>query len=158
MWLEAMDAALARLSEALGPQRMQQIECLSACAQQHGSVFWDRNAMAQMHTQVTAANKHRSLTDLLGSCFSVRESPIWADSSTAAQCEKLQQWAGGAQQLAELTGSKAFERFTVAQILKIAQQRPQEFEDTCHISLISSFVASLMLGTFGQKGAGGQRL
>ena len=45
-------------------------------------------------------------------CFAVADSPVWMDSSTTEQCRDLEQKIGGSYELAQLTGSKAFERFT----------------------------------------------
>nr|XP_057916883.1 xylulose kinase-like isoform X1 [Doryrhamphus excisus] len=82
------------------------------------------------------------------SSFSVGDSPVWMDSSTGPQCEHLQEAAGGAAKLADLTGSRAYERFTGNQIAKMCQERPQDFQDTERISLVSSFAASLFLGAY----------
>ena len=40
------------------------------------------------------------------------DSPVWMDSSTSAECRKLEEAVGGAQRLADITGSRAYERFT----------------------------------------------
>lgn len=45
----------------------------------------------------------------LQGCFSVSNSPIWMDSSTASQCRALEKAVGGAQHLASVTGSRAYE-------------------------------------------------
>lgn len=45
----------------------------------------------------------------LQGCFSVSNSPIWMDSSTASQCRELEKAVGGAQHLASVTGSRAYE-------------------------------------------------
>ena len=66
----------------------------------------------------------RFLHTQLSSAFSVQDSPVWMDSSTHAQCRQLEEAAGGAEQLAALTGSRAYERFTGTQIRKLAEQRP----------------------------------
>lgn len=42
-------------------------------------------------------------------CFSIRDSPVWMDSSTTAQCRGLEAAVGGAQALSCLTGSRAYE-------------------------------------------------
>ncbi|XP_035772171.1 xylulose kinase [Neolamprologus brichardi] len=70
------------------------------------------------------------------------------DSSSTQQCEDLQAAAGGALRLAEITGSRAYERFTGNQIAKLRQTRAEEFQDTERISLVSSFAASLFLGGY----------
>uniref|UniRef100_A0A3Q2QE38 Xylulose kinase n=1 Tax=Fundulus heteroclitus TaxID=8078 RepID=A0A3Q2QE38_FUNHE len=41
--------------------------------------------------------------------FSVQDSPVWMDSSSSQQCQDLQEAAGGAVRLAEITGSRAYE-------------------------------------------------
>lgn len=45
--------------------------------------------------------------------------PIWQDSSTAQECKNLEEAIGGPQALADLTGSRAYERFTGNQIAKV---------------------------------------
>ncbi|XP_021115569.1 xylulose kinase isoform X2 [Heterocephalus glaber] len=70
------------------------------------------------------------------------------DSSTTAQCRQLEATVGGAQVLSCLTGSRAYERFTGNQIAKIYQQNPEAYSRTERISLVSSFAASLFLGSY----------
>lgn len=48
--------------------------------------------------------------------------------------------------MATITGSRAYERFTAAQIKKIYEHLPEVYASTGHISLISSFVCSLFCG------------
>ncbi len=70
------------------------------------------------------------------------------DSSTTQQCRSIEQAVGGAEALAEITGSRAYERFTGNQIAKIYQNRQASYEECEHISLVSSFLASLCLGDY----------
>ncbi|RXN14860.1 xylulose kinase isoform X1 [Labeo rohita] len=81
-------------------------------------------------------------------CFAVPDSPVWMDSSTSDQCQYLEEAVGGAQRLADITGSRAYERFTGNQISKICRSKPNEFSETERISLISSFASSLFLGDY----------
>ncbi|KAB1264191.1 Xylulose kinase [Camelus dromedarius] len=81
-------------------------------------------------------------------CFSITDCPVWMDSSTTAQCRQLEAAVGGAQALSGLTGSRAYERFTGNQIAKIYQQKPEAYSHTERISLVSSFAASLFLGSY----------
>ncbi|KAJ3290034.1 hypothetical protein HK104_007068 [Borealophlyctis nickersoniae] len=55
---------------------------------------------------------------------------------------------GGAEALADVTGSSAYERFTASQILKIVQMNHDAYSQTERISLVSSFAATLFLGSF----------
>ncbi|KAK1794931.1 hypothetical protein P4O66_010123, partial [Electrophorus voltai] len=80
--------------------------------------------------------------------FAVQDSPVWMDSSTVKQCQYLESAVGGAQQLADITGSRAYERFTSNQIAKIHQLQPNKYNETERISLVSSFAASLFLGDY----------
>ena len=43
-------------------------------------------------------------------------------------------------------GSSAYERFTGAQISKIAKEKPEQYANTERISLVSSFLASIFIG------------
>ena len=62
----------------------------------------------------------KSLTSqLCPDAFSIQQSPIWQDSSTTEECKLLNESVGGEQSLADLTGSRAYERFTASQILKV---------------------------------------
>uniref|UniRef100_A0AAV2L385 Xylulose kinase n=1 Tax=Knipowitschia caucasica TaxID=637954 RepID=A0AAV2L385_KNICA len=78
----------------------------------------------------------------------ILQSPVWMDSSSRTQCDALERAAGGALRLSEITGSKAYERFTGNQISKVFHTRPEEFYQTERISLVSSFAASLFLGKY----------
>lgn len=50
--------------------------------------------------------------------------------------------------MAELTGSKAYERFTGPQIAKVADTRKSIFDSCERVSLVSSFACSLFLGDY----------
>lgn len=52
------------------------------------------------------------------------------------------------QKVADITGSIAYERFTVNQIRKIFKKRENDFKEMERISLISSFLASLFIGRY----------
>jgi xylulokinase len=62
----------------------------------------------------------KTLEDQLQEAFSVKQSPIWQDASTTSQCRSLENLVGGPQGLADLTGSKGYERFTGNQIAKVS--------------------------------------
>lgn len=64
-------------------------------------------------------DERKTLVDQLQQAFSIQQSPIWQDASTTAECRSLENLVGGPQQLADLTGSKAYERFTGNQIAKV---------------------------------------
>lgn len=104
-------------------------------------MYWKKGAADTLST----LDPSMSLRDALQNAFAIQESPIWMDSSTASQVQTLEKCVGGAQELANLTGSAGIERFTGAQILKMAQNRSEEFTLTERISLVSSFVPSILI-------------
>ena len=55
---------------------------------------------------------------------------------------------GGAHRMAELTGSRAYERFTGNQIKRVARLFPQVYQDTERISLVSSMLACVLTGRY----------
>uniref|UniRef100_A0A3Q3XMF2 Xylulose kinase n=1 Tax=Mola mola TaxID=94237 RepID=A0A3Q3XMF2_MOLML len=143
MWVKALDLLLDKMKRA--GLDLSRVRALSGSGQQHGSVYWRRGASGTLKQ----LDPDQSLNQLLQVCvFSVSHSPVWMDSSSTQQCQHLQAAAGGALRLAEITGSRAYERFTGNQIAKVHQTRPADYQDTERISLVSSFAASLFLGDY----------
>ena len=50
--------------------------------------------------------------------------------------------------MTEETGSTAYERFTIHQILKFASEQPNKWAETERVSLISSFIPTLLVGKY----------
>ncbi|XP_057561693.1 xylulose kinase isoform X4 [Hippopotamus amphibius kiboko] len=142
MWVQALDIILEKMN-ASGFD-FSQVLALSGAGQQHGSVYWKAGASQVL----TSLSPDRPLHEQLQACFSISDCPVWMDSSTTAQCRRLEAAVGGAQALSCLTGSRAYERFTGNQIAKIYQQNPEAYSHTERISLVSSFAASLFLGSY----------
>jgi len=145
MWVEALDLVFIQLAQS--PQvDLSQVTAISGAGQQHGSVYWARGSRDTL--QGLATRKEGNLAAALKNSFAIADSPIWMDSSTTAQCKSLESGIGGAEALAELTGSRAYERFTGNQIAKLAAENPQALAKCERISLVSSFVASILLGDY----------
>ncbi|XP_031759728.1 xylulose kinase isoform X2 [Xenopus tropicalis] len=142
MWVKALDIILDRLKSS--GFNFGKVRALSGSGQQHGSVYWKNGARDQLRH----LNADLPLHSLLEACFSVADSPIWMDSSTSAKCHHLEEAVGGPQELANITGSRAYERFTGNQIAKMFHQKPEIYLQTERISLVSSFAASLFLGDY----------
>ena len=60
--------------------------------------------------------------------FAVKDSPIWMDASTAEQCQRLEARLRGAQAVAAITGSRAYERFSGNQIAYIRDQCREDYD------------------------------
>ncbi|XP_028130191.1 xylulose kinase isoform X1 [Diabrotica virgifera virgifera] len=140
MWVKALDIVLDKLTVA--GINFSKIAAISGSGQQHGSVYWQRGASQTLAN----LNPGEFLHQQLAHSFAVANSPIWMDSSTTKQCQLLEQAVGGPMKLAEITGSRAYERFTGSQICKINQTRPDAYKSSERISLVSSFVCSLFAG------------
>jgi len=141
MWVAALDQLLPRLKAGCD---LSQVAAVSGSGQQHGSVWLKSVATAVLH----GLDSEETLRDQLSDVFTVADSPIWMDSSTGSQCADLEAALGGAQAVADLTGSRAYERFTGNQVAKMHQVRPDDYAATDRIALVSSFMASLLLGDY----------
>jgi xylulokinase len=140
MWVEALELMMERLKQSgldLG-----QLRAISGSAQQHGSVYLNSKATRMLG----ALDPRRALADQIKPLLSRNESPIWMDSSTSTECREIEAAVGGNQALAQRTGSRAFERFTGAQIRKFSKRDPSAYAATDRIHLVSSFLASLLIG------------
>jgi xylulokinase len=141
MWVEALDTMMALLSRQ-HDFAISRISAIGGCAQQHGTVYLNQTASRAIAT----LDASKSLVDQLGGVFSRAESPVWMDESTGAQCAALSTALGGDDAVARLTGSRPFARFAGPQISRFAQESPSAYADTVRIHLVSSFMASLLLG------------
>lgn len=141
MWVEAFELMLQRLSSKLD---FGKIVAVSGSGQQHGSVYWKTGSS----TKLLALDPKKPLVDQLGDAFSTKESPVWMDSSTTEQCKAIEKAVGGALELSRITGSRGYERYTGPQIRRIFETQPEVYNNTERISLVSSFVASLLIGAY----------
>jgi len=142
MWVAAMDKLFDRMKAEKAP--LGKVVAISGSGQQHGSV-WLRDGARDALRGLDPA---KSLREQMAEAFSVADSPIWMDSSTTEQCLMLEEKLGGPQKVADLTGSRAYERFTGNQIAKIHQASPDKYKETQCISLVSSFIASMLVGDY----------
>jgi len=140
MWVAALDRLLARIKASgfdLGS-----IAGISGAGQQHGSVY--------LKTPITEAepwSEQESLTEQVRPLLSRATSPIWMDASTSAECREIAAAVGGDAEVVSITGSRAIERFTGPQIRKFWKTDPHAYEATREVHLVSSFIASLLIGT-----------
>ncbi|CAI4218798.1 unnamed protein product [Parascedosporium putredinis] len=141
MWLEALDLVLARLKEKIS---LGDIKGISGSCQQHGSVYWASGAEAKL----AALSADSALVDQLKDSFSHPYAPNWQDHSTNAEVEQYNAKLGDADRLADATGSGAHHRFTGPQIMRLKRKFPDMYANTERIALVSSFLASVLLGNY----------
>jgi xylulokinase len=132
MWLEAVDLLFARLHGAgvdLGAvmavsgagQVCTDLNLIipgsDVLPQQHGSVYWSTFA----DSLLSSLDPDKGLAEeLFPKAFSYVKAPIWQDSSTTEDCKRLEDEFGGAEAVANRTGSRAYERFTGNQISRVS--------------------------------------
>ena len=150
MWLEALDLVLQRLKNQ--GVDFSAIRGVSGAGMQHGTVFWSGEAeqiMGQLDpgkTLLVQMNPFSEQGNSQQSAFSHPFSPNWQDSSTQSQCERFDAALGSPEILAQITGSKAHHRFSGPQILRFRERNPEKYAITERISLVSSFLASILRG------------
>ena len=140
MWAEALDLMMARLRGA--GVDLAAVRAISGSGQQHGSVYLSADAAGIL----AHLDPSQPLAAQLPRAFARDVSPVWLDCSTSAECAAIAGAVGGDAALARLTGSRACERFTAAQIRKFAQSDPASYGRTARVHLVSSFMASLLIG------------
>ena len=102
MWLEAVDLVLQRLQQ--DGLDFSRVKGLSGAGMQHGTVFWNKQAEELLAT----LDASKTLVEQLGEkAFSHPDSPNWQDASTQKQCDMFDSCLGSAEELAQVTGSKA---------------------------------------------------
>ena len=139
MWVEALDLVLQDLRNAgvdLG-----RVRGISGAGQQHGSVY-----LAKSLDKVGDWSLSAPLHEQVRSLLSRKTSPIWMDSSTSVECAEIARAVGSDERVAAITGSRATPRFTGPQIRRFHKTSPAEWQRTSEIHLVSSFVASLLVG------------
>lgn len=168
MWLEAVDLVLSRLVDKKTP--LHRVRGISGACQQHGSVYWSHRAEALLGGLDAAKGLKEQLGHEGAGAFSHPFAPNWQDHSTQAQCDEFDAALGKNSKLADVTGSAAHhvsnpsflamqrtrptdiffflpQRFTGPQILRLRKKLPKMYEATSRISLVSSWLASVLLGS-----------
>ncbi|EAZ63302.2 D-xylulokinase [Scheffersomyces stipitis CBS 6054] len=140
MWLDALDHVFEDMKKDGFP--FNKVVGISGSCQQHGSVYWSRTA----EKVLSELDAESSLSSQMRSAFTFKHAPNWQDHSTGKELEEFERVIG-ADALADISGSRAHYRFTGLQIRKLSTRfKPEKYNRTARISLVSSFVASVLLG------------
>jgi xylulokinase len=140
LWVDALEEMMRRLQQS--GLDLRQLEAISGSAQQHGSVYLNARAA----NALASFDPRRPLAEQVKPLLARGIAPIWMDSSTSTECREIETAVGGERTLAQRTGSRAFERFTAAQIRKFSKREPAAYAATYRVHLVSSFLASLLIG------------
>lgn len=139
LWVAALDLLCQRLHAQGAP--LGEVAAISGAGQQHGSVY-----LKQRLSNSAGWDPGRDLVSQLRPLLSRETSPIWLDSSTSRECAEIAAAVGGEAAITRLSGSRAIERFTGPQIRAFYQRQPAAYAATREIHLVSSFMASLLIG------------
>ncbi|MFW9972306.1 MAG: xylulokinase, partial [Candidatus Odinarchaeota archaeon] len=140
MWVEALELLFKKMKRDEVP--FHEIKAVSGSGQQHGTVYLN----SKFENILKTLDLKKSLASQLESVFSRQTSPIWMDSSTHHQCNEIREKLGGLKSAIKLLGSNITERFSGPQIRKYYQEDPSGYKQTSTIHLVSSFLASILLG------------
>lgn len=140
MWVEAVDLLLDRMRK--NGVDFSGIAAVSGSGQQHGSVY----LKSCLGDKLGSLDPSKTIKEQISGCLTRASSPIWMDSSTAAECAEIANAVGGNQIVCAKSGSIAVERFTGSQIRKFFKTEPEAYQATGVIHLVSSFFASIFAG------------
>lgn len=139
LWADAVDLLMRRMVE--NGVDLSRIRAVSGSGQQHGTVYCNARFLDAPFSEAGDG-----LAAFVEPSLSRPTAPIWMDSSTSAECEEITRAAGGPEEVQCRTGSPATERFSGPQIRRFFKEEPERYEETAVIHLVSSFMASLLVG------------
>jgi len=138
MWVAGIDLLFARMKSKSVPLNL--IRAISGSGQQHGSVYLN----ASFEEVLKNLKQDINLLTQIEGVFSRKTAPIWMDRSTHDECIEL--YNQFKDRIQRDTGSPPIERFTGPQIMKFFKSNKEEYDKTKYIHVISSFIASLLIG------------
>lgn len=77
----------------------------------------------------------------------IRNSIIWCDQRTAAECEDIEN-AVGKKRLIEITANPALTGFTASKILWVRKNEPENYAKCAHIMLPKDYVGFMLTGKY----------
>ncbi|MCF7855224.1 MAG: carbohydrate kinase [Candidatus Pacebacteria bacterium] len=139
VWLAALEKLLRKLVD--GGIDLSRVVAVSGSGQQHGTVYLNRRFL-----DVSAWGASAGLAAMIEPMLSRKTAPIWMDSSTTVECREIAEAVGGAEVVQRKTGSPPIERFSGPQIRRFSKDNPTAYNDTAVVHLVSSFIASVLVG------------
>jgi xylulokinase len=121
MWVEAVDATVRQVLEALGTRRAG-VRGIGISGQQHGFVPLDKKGQV------------------------IRPAKLWCDTSTTAECDLMREHFGGAQAVIERVGMDMLPGFTAPKILWLKRQEPENFAKLATVLLPHDYLNFYLTG------------
>lgn len=103
------------------------VKGIGLSGQMHGSVFLDKNGAV------------------------IRPALLWNDQRTAAECEEIEQLAGGRSALIEMVANPALTGFTAPKILWLRKNEPKNFAKVVQVLLPKDYVRYRLTGEFASE-------
>jgi len=100
------------------------VKAIGLSGQMHGSVFLDKNDKV------------------------IRRAILWNDQRTAAECDEIEQRAGGRKKLIKMVANPAMTGFTAPKILWLRNNEPKHFDKTCKILLPKDEIRRRLTGEY----------
>eukprot|EP00182_Erythrolobus_australicus_P002673 CAMPEP_0185841786 /NCGR_PEP_ID=MMETSP1353-20130828/18075_1 /TAXON_ID=1077150 /ORGANISM="Erythrolobus australicus, Strain CCMP3124" /LENGTH=600 /DNA_ID=CAMNT_0028541275 /DNA_START=22 /DNA_END=1824 /DNA_ORIENTATION=+ len=147
MFVHALEEVLGMIKRT-NPSILERAVAVSTSGQQHGAVYLSHTFASALSAAAENSLGDSPLHEALrhASALALEDAHVWLDASTSEECRAIEERIGGAQTLANLAGSRAYERYTGPQIARRLKYRSVEMEECDHIVLISAFISSLLIG------------
>jgi xylulokinase len=122
-WWRAVVASVRKVMK-VSKVKPAEVRSIGLSGQMHGSVFLDRNHQV------------------------IRPAILWNDQRTAAECQEIEQAAGGRKALIRMVANPALTGFTAPKILWLRNHEPKHFERTAKVLLPKDDVRRRLTGEF----------
>ncbi|MCA9026568.1 MAG: xylulokinase [Planctomycetaceae bacterium] len=122
-WWQATQQGVAEVLNR-GRIKPKDVKGIGLSGQMHGSVFLDKSHQV------------------------IRPALLWNDQRTAAECEEIEQRAGGRKALIKLVANPALTGFTAPKILWLRNHEKRNYDRTVQVLLPKDFVRHRMTGQF----------
>lgn len=122
-WWQATQQGVAAVLQK-GRIKPKEVKGIGLSGQMHGSVFLDKSHEV------------------------IRPALLWNDQRTAAECEEIEESAGGRKALIKMVANPALTGFTAPKILWLRNQEKRHFDRTKQVLLPKDFIRQRMTGEF----------
>ena len=123
LWWSAVVATVRQVLDG-DAVHAEDVQGVGLSGQMHGSVFLDGNGHI------------------------VRKALLWNDQRTAAQCDEIEERAGGRAALVDLVANRALTGFTAPKILWLRDHEPEKFAEVKQVLLPKDYIRYRLSGTY----------